>query len=147
MSRNLIPELHDIAKLWGITDALRKRFAIEGTSSQRELPLMPARLGLAAPMTRSWRGVVDQASEAEPNELDLFLLKVADHGGAALGRGARTRLEPIYKTVHRLWNPNAARPLESLGTEAEVRDLLEWLVRLCSLAWLAQPECHQKSNQ
>lgn len=91
MGKPLVPELHDIAKLWRITDEIRAHLGLESPGSQGAIGLLPQKLGLPGPTTNSWRGIVEHHRGRGPAALasDIFLLVVADHAGSNLSRGAR----------------------------------------------------------
>ncbi len=126
MRRPLIPELHDIAKIWNITEQLRTEFGLsEGV--QNEFGRLPSLLGIPEPQTDTWQGICGHHGNT-PRSKDIFLLQVADHAGSSLSRGIRgSPASPLGKTVLKLWNPAAQQPLRRLTSKQELRSLIEWL--------------------
>ena len=137
MEKPLVPELHDVGKLYYIRDELGTELGlacgtIHGTDTIR---LLPGKLGLPEPGTNSWRGILEHhpgRGAPPPKDLDVFLLIVADHAGSNLSREPEekrklTTSEPLYRTVHKLWNPRDQQDLTLLESEDELRSLIQWL--------------------
>ncbi len=133
MGRPIVPELHDVGKLFQIEAELARELDLEAGSvhSPNKMRLLPAKLGIPEPCTSTWRGIVGHHVErgaTPPTDLDVVLLIVADHAGASFARARELdALEPCHRTVHKLWNPGDQRDLHLPGSRAVLRSLIEWL--------------------
>lgn len=131
MGKPLVPELHDIAKLWRITDELKADLTLESQSSQDMIGLLPAKLGLPEPATNSWRGIVEHHHGPAAQASDIFLLVIADHAGSNLSRGIRRKERgggaQLYRSVYKLWHPQDRQDLSLLTSIEDLRALIQWL--------------------
>lgn len=137
MGEPLIPELHDVGKLYYIPDELGAQLGLAGGTihGTDTMSLLPGKLGLPEPGTNSWRGILEHhpgPGAPPPRDLDVFLLIVADGAGSNLSREPEEKKElttggPRYRTVHKLWNPRDQQDLTLLGSEDELRSLIQWL--------------------
>ena len=136
MGKPLVPELHDVGKLYYIRDELGAQLGLAGGTihGTDTIRLLPGKLGLPEPGTNSWRGILEHhpGRDAPPPKEDVFLLIVADHAGSNLSREPEEKRElttggPLYRTVHKLWNPRDQQDLTLLESEDELRSLIQWL--------------------
>ena len=130
MGRPLIPELHDVGKLWRITDEIRRDLELGQLASQDAISVLPRRLGLAEPATESWRGITGHTVGRGPGDMNVLLLIAADHAGSSLSRGPRelkTKTPVTYRSVFKLWNPNDRQDLALLTSRDELVSLVQWL--------------------
>ncbi len=132
MGRPLVPELHDVGKLFHIEPQLASELGLEAGSahSSDTMRRLPKSLGIPEPATNSWRGIVEHHVK-DPTDLDIVLLRVADHAGASLARVYKREdiheVAALHRTVHKLWNPGDQRELRLPGSGEELRALIEWL--------------------
>jgi len=133
MGKPLVPELHDIAKLYDVTDEVHQSLDLKRGSlhSGNRLELVPGKLGLPEPATNTWRGIVQHhLGGISPKDRDLFLLILADHAGANVARPRKPEedgAKPLHRTVHKLWNPQDQHELNLPGSMEELRSLVQWL--------------------
>jgi hypothetical protein len=115
MSRDLIPELHDILKV----TTLRHDFEDFGPFQA------------CAPDTRTWRGVLQHhCSErfpAYPTDRETFLLHMADGLAANFSRKQVDIQGETAWTVYRVWNPKSTSEDERLSDPKDIRKMLEFL--------------------
>lgn len=140
--RDIVPELHDIAKLWHLTEEMQSRLGLRTRSVQTEIAQLPVALGLTPPNTTSWPVILHHHDEPGGDTVQ-FVFQVADHAGSNFGRhlhlNNKMRNEiltnrpkdatprDIHQSLHKLWNPAARQPLKLLETEEDLRALLDWL--------------------
>jgi len=136
MGKPLVPELHDVGKLFHIDEQLAQQLNLnQGSLHPHNIALLPQRLGIPAPSTRTWQGIVGHhvPRGALPQDEEMCLLIVADHSVSSLARVYEEtdleRVKPVHRTVHKLWNTGDQRELRLPGMEEDLRALVEWLSR------------------
>jgi hypothetical protein len=136
MSRPLVPELHDIGKLYFVHEDLADEWKLTNHSlhNPENMRSLPSRLGLPEPATRSWQGVIEHHRGREarsPQDLELLLLMVADHAASSVSRehSEQTKSDgkATYRSVYKLWNPAEQQELVLPGSRDELSSLIQWL--------------------
>lgn len=129
MPRPLVPELHDVGKLWRITDEIRVALELGDLASQEAMRILPGKLGLVEPKTDTWRGIVEHTSDQPTSDVSVLLLKAADHAGSSLRGPKELKIMGAvqYCSVHRLWNPADQQDIALLTSKDDLTSLLLWL--------------------
>jgi|GEM_PF-3294205 len=136
MGKPLIPELHDIGKLYFLNSDLAAELGLRSGSlhDRKLMEALPSKLNLLEPQTDSWRGILaHHQGVASLADLDVLLLIVADHAGSNISREPEekkkklTKRGPVHRTVHKLWNPDDQHELILPGSRDELSSLVRWL--------------------
>ena len=125
----LVPEIHDIGKL--IDKSLM--------GMDHNFLNIDSRFKNKIKDNPCWKGIRYHHDDKETSQdLDLFLLKLADRRAASVSRiltdKEKKTLEEIMKEkkdakikVHKLWNPNASKEFYPISEESDLENIIEYV--------------------